>query len=202
MDIFTEFNLNKIKDRQIDTLIGLSKGIVADGKVEQAEAEFLQTWLVQSRSASDNPIIVNLLDRVSIMLEDGVLDREESSELLSVLKRISGDESYLGEVAKATRLPIIEPMPPITFQGRSFLFSGTCALGTREQCEEATVARGGKIAKNVTKSLDYLVIGTYVKDSWVHENFGRKIEKAMTYRNNGVPIVIITEQHWAQSVCM
>ena len=64
MDIFTRFNRKSIDDRQIDTLIGISKGIVADGKIDQSEAEFVMSWLVQSRQASDNPIICNLLDKV------------------------------------------------------------------------------------------------------------------------------------------
>jgi len=78
MDVFTRFNRKNIQDRQIDTLIGMSKGVSADGKVNQAEAEFLMSWLIQSRQASDNPIIINLLQKVSAMLEDGVLDKEES----------------------------------------------------------------------------------------------------------------------------
>ena len=32
------------------------------------------SWLVQNRQSSDNPIIINLLQKVSAMLEDGVLD--------------------------------------------------------------------------------------------------------------------------------
>ncbi len=55
---------------------------------------------------------------------------------------------------------------------------------------------GGKNAGSVTKSLNYLVIGTYVTDSWAHETFGRKIEKAMEYRDSGVSLVIVTEEHW------
>ena len=76
MEIFTRFNRKNIQDRQVDTLIGLSKGITSDGKVDQAEAEFLQSWLVQN-CQSDNPIIINLLSKVSEMLEDGVLNQEE-----------------------------------------------------------------------------------------------------------------------------
>jgi hypothetical protein len=52
----------------------------------------------------------------------------------------------------------------------------------------------------VTKNLDYLVLGTYVTDSWIHENFGRKIEKAMGYRDSGLDLVIVTEEHWANEV--
>lgn len=199
MDMFVRFNRKNIDDRQIDTLIGLCKGITADGNVNQAEAEFLLSWLIQSRQASNNPIIINLLDKVSFMLNDGVLDDDEARELIQLLSLISGASSEMGELAKTSSLPVNNPVPDISFTGKSFLFTGTCAFGTRQQCHEATGELGGLIARSVTRSLDYLVLGTYVTDSWAHESFGRKIEKAMEYRNNGVPVVIITEEHWANS---
>jgi NAD-dependent DNA ligase len=198
MDIFTRFNRKNIQDRQIDTLIGLSKGVTADKAVNQAEAEFLRNWLVQNRQASNNPIILNLLEKVDAMLEDGVLDAEESEELLSVLRKITGESSEVGELGKTTTLPVNDPMPRVAFQDSTFLFTGTCAFGTRKQCHEATEALGGECARGVTKSVDFVVLGTYVTDSWVHENFGRKIEKAIEYRDNGVPIAIITEEHWIE----
>ena len=197
MDIFTKFNRKNIQDRQIDTLIGLSKGLSADGVVDQAEAEFLMSWLVQSRQASDNPIIMNLLDKVSSMLEDGILDAEESAELLNILRAISGESSELGELAKTTSLPIDNPLPSVIFNDNYFLFTGTFAFGTRKQCKDVIESLGGLNTKNVTKSLNYLVLGTYVTDSWIHENFGRKIEKAVEYREAGTPIAIISEEHWA-----
>lgn len=199
MDIFTKFNRKSIQDRQIDTLIGLSKGIASDSNINQSEAEFLMSWLIQNRQSTDNPIIVNLLEKVSSMLGDGVLDREESEELLGILRRISGEKSEIGELAKTSSLPINDPPPDIDFDGKSFLFTGTCAFGTRKQCNEATESLGGSISKGVNKNLDYLVLGTYVTDSWAHETFGRKIEKAVEYRNSGLPIVIISEEHWALS---
>jgi len=199
MEMFTRFNRKNIDDRQIDTLIGLSKGLLADGKVDQAEAEFLMSWLVQSRQASDNPIILNLLDKVDSMLEDGVLDADESEELFGILQKITGESSELGELAKTSSLPINEPLPSVSFEGMSFLFTGTCAFGTRKQCQEAIEALGGINVRSVTKSLDYLVLGTYVTDSWAHENYGRKIEKAMEYRDKGVELVIITEAHWVNA---
>lgn len=199
VDIFTRFNRKSIDDRQIDTLIGLSKGLVADGSIDQAEAEMLLGWLVQSRVATSNPIVLNLLEKVSAMLEDGVLDSEESAELFSILRLIAGDPSEVGELGRATTLPIDQPLPEVVFQERSFLFTGTCAFGTRRQCQEATEALGGINATGVTEKLHYLVVGTYVTDSWIHENYGRKIEKAVQYRNQGVPLVIISEQHWADS---
>ena len=192
---FTKLNRKNIQDRKIDTLIGLSKGISANGEVDQAEAEFLQTWLVQN-SQSENPIILNLLEKVSETLEDGILDSEESSELLSILHGFSGDKVELGEVSKTSTLPICNPPPQISFAGKTFLFTGTCAYGTRKQCQAAIDSLGGINANRVTRDLGYLILGTYVTDSWAHESFGRKIEKAIEYRDSGSPLAIITEEHW------
>lgn len=196
MDIFTRFNRKSIDDRKIDTLIGLSKGLIADGKVDQSEAEFLMNWLAQSGQVCDHPIILNLLEKVGLMLDDGILDNEESMELLNILQKITGEPSELGELTKPTSLPIDHPISPITFHNNTFLFTGTCAFGARKQCQNATETLGGINASGVTKSLNYLVIGSYVTDSWAHESFGRKIEKAMRYRDEGVPLVIVTEEHW------
>lgn len=198
MELFTRFNRKSIDDRQIDTLIGLCKGIIADGRVDQMEAEYLLSWLIQSRQCTTNPIIGNLLEKVGGFLEDGVLDPDESSELLSILRKIAGEPSEVGELAKTTSLPIDTPMPKIAFPGRTFLFTGTCAYGTRKEVQAATEALGGVNLQAVTKELNYLVLGTYVTDSWAHETYGRKIEKAMQYRSSGVPLIIVTEGHWAK----
>ena len=197
MDIFTRFNRKNIQDRQVDTLIGLSKGLIADGKVDQNEAEFLMSWLAQNQGTTSNPIIQNLFNRVETMLSDGILDADESSELLGILRSISGESSEIGELAKTSNLPINDPLPPIVFPGSAFLFTGTCAFGTRKDCQAVIDSLGGINLKSVNKTLNYLVLGTYVTDSWAHESFGRKIEKAMEYRSSGVPIIIMTEEHWA-----
>ena len=197
MEIFIRFNRKNVDDRQIDTLIGLSKGLTADGVISQSEAEFLLTWLVQNRAASQNPIIGNLLSKVSTILADGVLDADEAHELLLTLRGITGEHAEIGELAKPTTLPVNLPPKPIVFPERSFLLTGTFVFGTRRQCQEAVESLGGLIANGVTKSLNYLVIGSYVTDSWAHETFGRKIQKAVEYQAQGVPLIIVTEEHWA-----
>lgn len=199
MDIFVRFNRKSIDDRQIDTLIGVSQGLLADGKIDASEAQSLLEWLIRSRQSTTHPIIVNLLSKVSVMLSDGALDGEETKELMSVLRQITGEPSEFGEIAKSASLPLCRPAPTVTFQNRTFLFSGTCAYGSRKQCQDATEKLGGVCAKGVSKTLNYLVLGTYVTDSWIHETFGRKIEKAMQYRDDGVQLAIISEEHWANA---
>lgn len=47
------------------------------------------------------------------MLEDGILDQDESDELLSILNKIRGESSEIGELAKTSTLPVDEPAPEL-----------------------------------------------------------------------------------------
>ena len=49
---------------------------------------------------------------------------------------------------------------------------------------------------SLTRAADYLAIGIYATDSWAHSSFGRKIEKAVEYREKGAGIAIASEEHW------
>ena len=193
---------DRIATRQVDTLIGLAKGIVVDGVVNQQEAEFLRDWLVANHAVLDNPVIEILMHRVSTMLEDDVLDADEASELLATLREFTGDApEATGELLRSSALPCDEPPPNITIEGRVFCFTGTCATGTRRDCQNIVRNLGGEVAKSVTLKLDYLVVGAYVTDSWMHESFGRKIEKAVEYRDSrGTGIAIVSESHWRDFV--
>ena len=201
MDPFTKFRRQDIGARQVDTLIGLCKGIVADGRVDQAEAEFLHSWLIANQAAvNENPMIGRLMERVGAMLEDEILDDEEEIELLATLQAFSGEESEVGEMIKTSSLPMDDPAPVVSFYGRTFLFTGTFASGTREQCKTILTEAGGEYVPRVTRKLDYLVIGGYATTSWKHETFGRKIELAMKYREDRGKPAIISEDYWVEVV--
>ncbi|MER8413933.1 hypothetical protein [Mesorhizobium sp. M1342] len=43
---------DRISSRQIDELIGLARGLAADGTINKAEIEFLQKWLAQMRRSA------------------------------------------------------------------------------------------------------------------------------------------------------
>lgn len=53
MDLFAEFNRKSIDGRQIDTLIGVGKGLVADGKVGQSESGFILRRLIKARQNTE-----------------------------------------------------------------------------------------------------------------------------------------------------
>jgi len=196
------FNTDAIMDRHIDELIGFCRGVSADGAVNQAEAEYLARWIEEHRPYADQYPINVLYKRLSEMLSDGVLDAEESAELLDVIRSLTGEAKRDETPAPntSTALPLDNPAPEITIPGRNFVFTGVFTVGTRKQCEEIIVERGGKMQKNITTSTDYLVIGDIGSEQWIYSSHGRKIEKAVNYRETGVPIAIISEHYWIKFI--
>lgn len=186
---------DRITSRQIDELIGLARGVAADDTLNQKEAEFLQKWLAANAGISDQPVVETLYRRVSEMLADGVLDADESADLLDTLNRFSNRDFELGEVLKSTTLPLCYPAPQLSFAGRLYCFTGRFVFGQRKFCELAVEERGGS-SGSLTRKTDVLVIGAYATESWKHSSFGNKIVKACDMRDTGVPISIVSEQHW------
>jgi NAD-dependent DNA ligase len=181
--------------RQVDELIGLANGVLLDGKVEQHEAEGILAWLGRNRDCLETWPAGVLYDRLREMLADGVLDAEERDDLLGLLMQIASPEGNPGTMTPAS-LPLTAPAPEILHAGRSFCFTGVFEFGSRAQCHQAVLARGGEPAKGVTKKLDYLVIGAVASDFWKHSSFGTKIITAAEYRAGGAPIAIVSEGAW------
>jgi NAD-dependent DNA ligase len=190
------FNRARMDDRLVNELIGLAHGIIADGAVNQAEAEYLFKWIVANAEQTDNPVLKLLYGRVEQVLADGVLDAEEAADLLETLTRFCAGDFEIGETLKSTSLPLCDPAPAVSVGGSTFCFTGTFAFGSRKDCEKAVIDLGG-IPGSLTRTTRYLVIGAYATESWAHSSFGRKIEKAVDMRAGGAPISIIGESHWA-----
>ena len=191
-----QMGTDRITSRQIDELVGLARGVAADGTLNQAEIEFLQKWLAANMAISDQPLIRKLYARVNTILSDGVADEEECRDLLDTLNSFSRRDFELGEVMKPTTLPLCDPAPTLAFTGMRYCFTGTFGFGGRRECEAAVTWRGGECG-SLTKRTSVLVIGSYATESWKHSSFGNKIIKAVDYRADGVPIAIVSEAHWS-----
>jgi len=195
------FNAARVSDRTVDELIGLSKGIIADGVVNDCEAAMLVNWLQQNYElASDSFVVQQLARRISVILEDGIIDADERVELFDVLACITGNSS--GETL-STSLPLNYPAPSVDFPERMFCLTGKFASGTRKFCQGLVSDLGGSAHKDVTLKTNYLVIGEIGSRDWIHSSYGRKIEKAVQYRDSSKSeIVILSEEYWAECVRM
>lgn len=195
--LHNRFGGDRITSRQIDELIGIARGLIADGMINQAEVEFLQRWLVANSEISDQPVLRTLYNRVQEILADGIVEDDEKSDLFDTLDRLTRRDFELGEVLKATSLPLCDPAPTLTFPGVVYCFTGTFTYGQRKHCEAAVVDRGGSVG-GLTRKTNVVVIGAYATESWKHSSFGNKIVKACEYRDAGVPISIVSEEHWSR----
>ena len=193
-------NTKPAADRQVDQLIGLAQGIVADGIVTQAESEALQNWL-RANVVTENPKIIRLFEQVERILADGVLDRDEAQDLHDTLIGWTGALGTHGEESTSASLPLDPEPRNVQIRGNIFVFTGTSIFGTRTEMHTATVEAGGIPGQSVTLKTNFVVLGTYVTPAWIHQSFGRKIEKAMTYRDvRGTGIRIVHEDDWARAL--
>jgi hypothetical protein len=202
------YNAYMLEDRTINELIGLAKGIAADGLINKDEGLFLLGWLQRNAKYAENTIINILFSRVKVMLQDNVLDHEEQEELLQLLRSISGDQGQVHrQEATAASFPLDNPPPPIIIENKCFCLTGTFAYGPRKICEEAIIEKWGLVKTTISNWVDYLVIGNLCSEQWIHTTYGRKIEKAMQLRDDpskirpyGERIAIIHEDHWANHI--
>ena len=195
------FGNKRISDRQLDEMVGLARGLCADGIINVAEVEFLQKWLAATASVLSQPIFVTLYERITEILSDGAVTADECAELFATLNAFADTDFELGEVLKSTTLPLCQPAPAIRFRGQWFCFTGKFIFGERNKCQEAVIQRGG-LAGNLTQRTDVLVIGAYATDSWKHSSFGEKILKAVEMRESGFPISIVSEEHWNECLSL
>lgn len=190
-------------ERASNELVGLCRGLLADGHVCQMEAEFLKGWIERNDVfVSDYPFnrIYGLL---AAILEDGKIDPEESADLHDTLLRFVGGESFdvRGETASlSTTLPLCRPAPAIQFDASVFVVTGTFSFGTRKQVTHEIEGRLGVLASAPNRKTRYLVIGELGSRDWLNSNAGTKIQKAVELRDGGHPLAIVSEQHWVASL--
>lgn len=203
-DLYWRFHRSaRVSERSVDELIGLCRGLLADGVIVQSEAEFLLKWMETNKADCMVWPMNMLYGRLSAMMEDGILSPSEETELIELLMKLTGgglppDElAVSGFVASSSStLPLNSPEPRITFENKAFCFTGEMCFGPRKACEGLITELGGLVKGSVSKSLDYLVIGSIGSMAWVHSTHGRKIEAAVTLREEGHSLSIIGENHW------
>ena len=203
------FHEDRIDRRSSDALVGLAAGIVSDGIVTLKEAIFLEDWIVKNLLHLEDPVVNILYRRLSSMLSDGILDAEESRELLAMLQNFSGLSLCQGKaVNRASEnsftvpndLPFNMPTPEIVWQERLFVFTGVMAYGPRKDCQALIEERGGLIGGGINKKTHYLVVGSVGNDQWRHSSYGLKIMRAVELRESGSPVAIIGEHAWQEAL--
>lgn len=183
--------------RCIDELIGLCKGIVADGRVDPEEVDFLQSWLENNQQVVAMWPANVLAERLRQIYSDGVIDEEEQIGMTQLLAKLTGVVPGVADAqAMATRLPVDDPAPAVEFEGKSFCLTGGFVYGSKRRCDGAIESNGGSLQAQPTPETDYLVIGALGNRNWQHSAFGKKVETVLEQREAGSQTRIVSEEHW------
>ena len=184
-------------ESQINELVGLLSGILADSVIQDSEIESLGEWLNRHEDIKDVWPANVVIQRLHEVLDDNVVTEEERDNLIETFKQITGirfDESGIAH-GMATEF-FEDEVDGVMYKNKNFCFTGTFVTGTRKIVEKSAANKGAITKKDVAGNTDYLVIGTLASRDWRFSSHGRKIEKAIRLKEEGLPIKIITERTW------
>lgn len=194
------FNYYDSSTSDLQRLQGICHGILADGVVKETEVKELQKWL------DDNMHLFSYYpyDEICSVLVDVLADGKVDDKEKVLLKRyfnefVDLNDSELqkqidAEVQEVKISGICAMTPDITFDGSQFCFTGFSSTGsTKSDIAAILEPLGGKLINNVSKNTNYLIVGDSGNECWAYACYGRKVEKAIALRKQGVPIVIIHE---------
>jgi NAD-dependent DNA ligase len=192
-----ELQTQRRVEQGLAEMVGLVRGVIADGKVTADEAHRLSEWTrANPEVATRYP--ANLLSRrLERIFMDGKVDSQERDRLSAILAQLAENPSGLGGGAPlATDMPLTAPPPDVVFAGRTFVFGGEMAYGPLHACEREVLERGGICEHAVNRRTDYVVIGALAASDWSQASFGSLIDEVVLYRSRGVPIAVINEERW------
>ncbi|RRO02422.1 MULTISPECIES: BRCT domain-containing protein [Pectobacterium] len=178
-------------------LEGLCKGMLANHQLNDSEVKYLNWWLTSNGALKVNYPGKELYALVKRILDDGIITPEEREELKQALIAFTGSDIDNGIVdGLSTSLPV-DDIDSLNLNGAVVCLTGDFLYGKRSVCKEAIELAGGKVVDNITLKLDYLIIGTLSCKHWRYQAHGRKIEKAIDYRDNrGAALKILSEEQW------
>lgn len=189
------FHQRRLEGRSADELIGLIRGVLADGAVNQAEAEFLEHWMRANANYLQTWPFDQLYTRLVAMLEDGILDHDEERELLDALSSVANPVIREdGSAAPNESLCDDPPPPTIELSGCRVCFTGKFAADTRRNIEKRAIRAGADVKTAVSGKLDFLVIGACGSRDWIMSAHGRKLEKAAVLKREGHQLHVVAER--------
>lgn len=190
-----------IATSSIQTLHGVLHGILANNAVTDEELNGLHKWLQLHFLLKGTYPFDEIYSLLSAILADGIVTDDERnilkaffSEFIDTRDSYNLNEKELAELRERYSVSgVCAKDPSIIFDGNLFCFTGASARAKRNDIEALIYDRGGSCSGNVTKKTQYLIVGAEGNPCWAFSCYGRKIEKAVELRKNGLPIIIVNE---------
>ena len=201
--------LNKRQDKlyfdmvtsSIQQLEGMLHGFLSDGRLTDEELSTLGTWLSNNEQLSGIYPYDEIYSLLVSAKSDGVVSDDERNMLkaffstfVDVSESVNIHEDEVKKLqAEYSVGGICSVCPHITFEGKTFCFTGVSTRGRRVDFAHKVTLAGGIYNDSVVKDTDYLIVGADGNPCWAFSCYGRKVEKAVNMRKTGHKIVIIHE---------
>jgi hypothetical protein len=204
---YSRFQSKRLNEKNIQMLYGILQGLVADNEINDEEIHFLYNWFCdfnyKTVMANDsdyefqNPHFGHferkIANKVSDILEDGIITSLEKESLLKVIQDYLGgspDEGIVG--GQVINVPLDKDA--VLTSSDVFCFTGTMLGGTRKEWTERLSALNIACTKAVLVSTTVLVIGVEPSRDWINTSYGRKIESVINMKEKGRDIKIINQE--------
>jgi len=108
------YNESRRIDRAVNEMIGLLRGIIANGSVTPAAIIELAQWLLRNSEAATTWPVSAVVNEVGPILGTSRITKRDCERLHSLFLQVTGPDAGLHENA-ATRLPLTAPAPSVIF---------------------------------------------------------------------------------------
>ena len=192
----------------IQTLHGVIHGILANNKVTDAEIANLQVWMDDHSVLKGTYPFDEIYSLVFSVMEDGTITDDERniliayfSEFVDTRNSYNLNEIELADLRQSYSVQgVCAKDPDILVIGKTFCFTGASSIATRNEIESIILKHGGLFVNSVSKKVQYLVVGADGTPCWAFSCYGRKIEKAISLRKTGQPIIIVNEHDYWKAI--
>lgn len=193
-----QVNFERRLVRTTEEIVGFLRGVMADQHLDDAEIHSLCRMLCDRAPDVDGWLFGELCQRLNRAMDDGISDASRKMLQEAIMTILGGNADTIVH-RNSTAVPLDKPCPTISFQGKTFVLTGKFLHGTRRECEQEVILRGGLCNRDVTRSTNFVVIGALGSMDWLHTTHGLKIQRAVKLRSE-TGLGIISEENWTAAL--
>ncbi len=201
-----DFTYYKRETSAFQRLAGICHGILADGTLKDEEVHMLNDWLTTNASLNSLWPYDEVVSHVTNVLADQVITDEERKQLIGHLSSLCSiyDEQTAAKLhAAAEDSPLLNYLavdPHISFEGKRFCITGESTSYTQAELAAMLINLGAEVTTSVSRKTDYLIVCDGKNPCWSYACYGRKVEKAMQLRKQGIQVMLVHENDLLDAV--
>lgn len=192
----------------LQKLHGILHEILADNIISESEIVKLKEWISTNDYLEGYYPYDEINTLLTSILSDGIITEDE----INVLK-VFFSEFVDNSVETNIDFKDIEKLkedytvsgvcsicPDITFENKTFCFTGASNKTTRDGFKNIITSLHGTFRNNISSKTDYLIIGNGGNPCWAYSCYGRKVEQALNLRKSGAKVIIIHENDFWDAI--